>query len=322
MKTKPAKRVACVPARDFADEVACQLALQVLAETASTWVISADTSTQDLLQSLENGWADVMCVVGVPPSAIRHIRLRCHQIRARFPDAVVVACVLSKESDLSNLRSRIPMEDAQHVVCSLLLMKEYLTSLLHPEALPAEAPDTSEKEIKTSDAISETVQEIQQTDVLDGPEADVFSRLATNLARSFDAPIALITVADGQRRFWEAQCGLSEDTLTMTESERDLSICSRIVFSEASLVIADTAEEEQFANDAFLKAKGIRFYAGAPLKSHDGEIIGSLCVLDTRPRQISEQQKDMLTSIANSVMMAIDLHGTAPPDEPAPEQET
>ncbi|WP_348269710.1 AI-2E family transporter [Edaphobacter paludis] len=320
-EVKPAKRVACVPARDFADEVACQLALQVLAETASTRVISADTSTQDLLQSLENGKADVICVVGVPPSAIRHIRLRCHQIRARFPDAVVVACVLRKEGDLSNLRSRIPMDDAQHVVCSLLLMKEYLTSLLHPEALLAEEPAAPERDTKSSDAISETVQEIQQTDVLDGPEEDVFNRLATNLARSFDAPIALITVANGQRRFWEAQCGFPEDTLTMTEREQDLSICSRIVFSDASLVIADTAEEEQFANDPFLKAKGIRFYAGAPLKAHDGEIIGSLCVLDTRPRQISEQQKEMLTSIANSVMMAIDLHSTAPPDEPPPQPE-
>lgn len=321
VKTKPAKRVACVPARDFADEVACQLALQVLAETASTRVISADTSTQDLLQSLEDGEADVMCVVGIPPSAIRHIRLRCHQIRAHFPDAVVVACVLSKESDLSNLRSRIPMEDAQHVVCSLQLMKEYLTSLLHPEALPATEPAAPESETKPSDAISETVQEIQQTDVLDGPEEDVFNRLATNLAKSFDAPIALITVANGQRCFWEAQCGLPEDTLTKTEREQDLSICSRIVFADASLVIADTAEEEQFANDPFLKAKGIRFYAGAPLKAHDGEMIGSLCVLDTRPRQISEQQKEMLTSIANSVMMAIDLHSTAPPDEPPPEPE-
>ncbi len=318
---KPKEHVVCVPARDFADEVACQLTLQVLTDTASVRVMSAEISTPDLLQALEEDQPDLICVVGVPPRAIRHIRMKCHQIRTRFPDAVVVACVLSKESDLSNLRSRIPTEDAQHVVCSLQLIKEYLTSLLHPADPAVEAPQLVEA-TKASKDLSETIHEIEQTDVFDGPEEGVFGRLATNLARSFDAPIALIAVANGQRRFWEAQCGLPEDTLLTTESERDLSVCSRIVFSTSSLVIADTAEDERFAEDPFLKEKGIRFYAGAPLKGHEGNVIGSLCVLDTRPRQITEQQKETLISVANAVMTAIELHGTAMMEEDAAEQES
>ncbi len=309
---KPTKNIACVPARDFADEVACQLALQVLTETASVRVMSAECSTPDMLETLEKIRPDVICVVGIPPHAIRHIRMRCHQIRARLPDAVMVACVLSKESELSNLRSRIPTEDAQHVVCSLQLMKDYLTPLLQTGPVTIEAEASPKAEENARKELSETVEEIEHTDVFDGPEEGIFARLATNLARSFDAPIALIAVTDGRRRFWEAQCGLPEDTLLATESERDLSICSRIVFSSASLIIPDTAEDERFVNDPFLKDKGIRFYAGAPLKSNDGEVIGSLCVLDTRPRQATDAQKEMLVSIANAVMTAIELHGTAP----------
>ncbi len=320
-ESRPKEQVVCVPARDFADEVACQLTLQVLSEVASARVISADSSTPDLLQTVEEVRPEVICVVGVPPRAIRHIRMRCHQIRTRFPDAVVVACVLSKESVLSNLRSRIPTEDAQHVVCSLQLTKEYVCSLLHPAALPEENAKTEGEETKASKDLNETIHEMQQVDVFDEPEEGIFGKLATNLARSFDAPIALITVSDGQRRFWEAQCGLPEDTLLTTESERELSICTRIIFSTSSLVISDTAEDERFANDAFLKEKGIRFYAGAPLKSHEGNVIGSLCVLDTRPRQVTEQQTEMLLSVANAVMTAIELHGTAPVDEPEFENE-
>lgn len=314
-EAKPDREIVCVPARDFADEVACQLALQAMTESASARVFAADMPTQEMLESLEKRPADVICVVGVPPSAIRHVRLRCHQIRARFPEAVVMACVLSKESDLSNLRSRIPTEDAQHVVSSLQLMKEYLSSLLHPEVPVQEGEETKEVKEKGGKDLSETVAEMEQKDIFDGPEDGIFSRLAENLARSFDAPIALITVVDGQRRFWEAQCGLPEDSVTTKQSERDLSICSRITFSDATLVVPDTAEDERFASDPFLKEKGIRFYAGAPLKAQDGTVIGSLCVLDTRPRQVAEQQREVLTTVANSVMMAIELHGTMKPEE-------
>jgi GAF domain-containing protein len=56
-----------------------------------------------------------------------------------------------------------------------------------------------------------------------------------------------------------------------------------------------------------MKDHGIRFYAGSPLKTHDGKVIGSVCVLDTRPRQITEKQRETLVSVAESVMMAIEL---------------
>lgn len=316
-ESKPSKRTICVPARDFADEIACQLASQVLADSTLVQVMSADLSTSDLLQSLDSLEPDVICVIGIPPHAIRHLRMRCRQIRTRLPGAVVVACVLSKESGLSNLRSRIMTEDAQHVVSSMQLLKEYLKSLLHSPTLPVETSAKTQDETQATTELVETVREMQQVDVFDEPEEGIFSQLATNLARSFEVPIALITVADGQRRFWEAQCGLAEDMLSTTESEWDLSMCSRIVFSDSTLVLTDTAEDECFANDPFLRDKGVRFYAGAPLKAHDGEVMGSLCVLDTRPRQITEQQKEMLISVANAVMTAIELHRTAKSEEEA-----
>ena len=66
--SRPMKRVVCVPARDFADEVACQLAMQVISYLASVQVISADASTPELFQSLESFHSDAVCVIGVPPA--------------------------------------------------------------------------------------------------------------------------------------------------------------------------------------------------------------------------------------------------------------
>ena len=71
--------------------------------------------------------------------------------------------------------------------------------------------------------------------------------------------------------------------------------------------MADTAEDERFADDSFLKDHGIRFCAVAPLKDHAENIVGSLCVLDTRPRQITERQRETLLSVADSVMSAIEM---------------
>jgi hypothetical protein len=303
----PVKRVVCVPARDFADEVACQLAFQTLSDLTTVKVISAESSTSELLQSIESLQPDAICVIGVPPNAIRHLRMRCQQIRTRMPDVIVVACVLSRDSDLSNLRSRILTEDAHHVVYSMQLLKEYLTSLLSPQALQSETR-TSQEEVDAEAQLRETIHEMQRTDIFDEPDEGIFGRLATDLARSFDATIALITSVDGQRYFWEAQCGLGEDILSATESSWDLSMCSKIVFYELTLVLPDTIDDECFANDRFLKDKGVRFYAGAPLKTQNGEVIGSLCALDTRPRTITDQQKEQLISTANAVMTAIELH--------------
>ena len=310
----PAKRVMCIPATDFADEIACQLAQQVLEETAPVHIIPADSSISNIQELMARLKPEVMCVVGVPPRAVRHIKMRCRQIRARFPDSVVVACVLSDDNDLSSLRSRIPTEDAQHVVSSLQLMKDYLTSVLHPAAV-LEATLETDSAAETARELTENVQEVHQVDPFDGPVEGMFNRLATNLARSFDAPIALITAADGKRHFWEAQCGLPEDALSTDGSEREGSICSTVVFSDSILVVADIADEEQFVGDPFLQDHGIRFCAAAPLRDRDARVVGSLCVLDTRPRQITDKQRETLISVAESVMMAIELREPIQTDE-------
>jgi len=311
-----AKRVVCMPARDFADEIACQLAQQVLEDTATVQIVPADSSMTNLQEYMARQQPELICVVGVPPRAIRHIRMRCHQIRARFPESIVVACVLSDENDLSSLRSRIPTEDAQHVVSSLQLMRDYLTSVLHPAEV-LEASGETEEAAETARELSANIDEVQRVDLFDGPVEGMFNRLATSLARSFDAPIVLITGADGERHFWEAQCGLPEDALSTGAAERDGCVCNTVVSADQVVIIADIAEDERFAGDPFLKAHGIRFCAAAPLKDQDQEVVGSLCVLDTRPRQITEKQRETLISVAESVMMAIELHEPRPTGERA-----
>jgi predicted PurR-regulated permease PerM len=315
--SKARKLVLCIPARDLADEVACQLASHVLNPNCTVRVITADTSTSDLLQTIDNTHPDAICVVGIPPQSLRHIRLRCHQVRSRFPNAVIVACLLSEQCDLSNVRGRVPTEDAQHVVCSLQLMEEYLITLLYPVALPEEAGEESADAANAQEDLAASLLELQRLDVLDETEEGAFQRLASNLARSFDAPIALVTAVQHERQIWEAQCGLPDDALSFTDAMHDPSVLTRMVSSESLLVIPDTAEDPLSADEPFFCERGIRFYAAVPLKSHDGNVWGSLCVLDTRPRQITEKQKETLHWIAEVVTTAIELKNATPPPETA-----
>ena len=157
---------------------------------------------------------------------------------------------------------------------------------------------------------------MKRIDLLDESEEVAFQRLATNLARSFDAPIALVTATQNERRLWEAKCGLSDDALSFADTVHDPSVLTRMVSTESVVVIPDVAEYPLSADEPFLRQLGIRFYAGIALKSHDGIVMGSLCVLDTRPRQITEKQKEMLLWIAEVVTTAIELQKAAPSPEP------
>jgi GAF domain-containing protein len=142
----------------------------------------------------------------------------------------------------------------------------------------------------------------------------------TDLARSLEAPIALITVSKGEQCHWEAQCGLGDELSESYESEWALSVCFKAEFTESTLVVPDVETAQPFSNDQFLKSRGIRFYAGAPLRSPDGEVLGSVCVLDTRPRELSEDQKGFLTSVADAVMTAIELQSSRHLDTAKEEQ--
>lgn len=307
------QKILCIPARDFADEITAQLVMHTVSQAGTVRVLSSELSTPDLLDLIASEHPDVVCVVGTPPQTMRPLRLRCHQLRTHFPDLVVVACILSSDCDLSNIRSRVPIADAQHVACSVQQAREYLVSLSNPVTAAVQPEAVAEP----ADPIAPLAEPspIDIYNISAESDGDVFNHIAAQLAKSFEAPIALINAAGGEPQFWKAQSGLPEED---TEASPDISICSRITFNRSSVIVPDTAEDPRFANDPFLHEKGIRFYAGTPLTTHDGEELGSICVLDTRPRQITEQQKDHLQTVADLVMNAIELRSTTPVATPHP----
>jgi hypothetical protein len=137
-------KVFCLPAKDAADEVACQMFAQLLPRTVAR-VLPMGMSTDDLVQTISAEGPDVVCISEVPPQATRRVAVRCRHLRRLFPDLGIMGAVWS-DADLTSVRARIPVSDANHVVCTLKQAIDYISDITTPISKLVESPSTSEDE--------------------------------------------------------------------------------------------------------------------------------------------------------------------------------
>lgn len=140
---------------------------------------------------------------------------------------------------------------------------------------------------------------LKELNLIDTPPEERFDRFTRKLSKVFGAPISLVSLIDEERQFWKSSTGVDE---TLNEAPRKTSICGHVVAANEIPVIEDVTKDKRFANNPWLKERGIRFYAGAPLQSPSGPAIGSVCVIDTLPRKISERDRAFLEFVAGEVM--------------------
>ena len=142
-----------------------------------------------------------------------------------------------------------------------------------------------------------------QYDILDTVPEEVFDELADLAAHICGAPIALISMVDENRQWFKSTVGVS-----VKETARDISFCAHAIMQNELFIIPDTTRDERFKNSPFVTAgPKIRFYAGAPLVSPDGHALGTLCVLDKVPRELTEHQKSALRILSRHVMTQLEL---------------
>ena len=137
-------------------------------------------------------------------------------------------------------------------------------------------------------------------DVVADDRLDTLCRLARAI---FDVPIAAISLVGRDRQWFKSRIGLD-----IAESARDESFCAHILGQTGPLVVEDATRDSRFIDNPFVCGDPrIRFYAGAPLISRQGETLGAICVIDTVPRQASERELAALTDLAKLTMQHMDL---------------
>jgi len=107
-------------------------------------------------------------------------------------------------------------------------------------------------------------------------------------------PIALVSLVDRDRQFFKARVGLEPE-----ETPRDISFCGHAILGRETFVIPDAAADERFADNPLVTGPPhIRFYAGVPLVVDGRHALGTLCVVDTKPRQLDKSTRDSLERLA------------------------
>jgi len=146
-------------------------------------------------------------------------------------------------------------------------------------------------------AETERIKALHVLGVLDTPREDRFDRFTRLAAASLGVPIALVSLVDVERQWFKSCVGL--DT---AGSARSVAFCSHAVALDDLLVVPDARLDERFAaNPMVTGAPHIRFYAGQPVRSLDGQPLGTLCIIDTRPRELDDAGRRMLRDLAQLV---------------------
>jgi hypothetical protein len=298
-------KVICLPAKDAADELACQMLAQLL-PGIEVRVMPLGISSDDLFQAICAAPPAVVCISGVPPQATRHVAVRCRHLRRLCPDVTIMAAVWS-HGDLTSIRSRIPVSEANHVVCTLKQASDYISEVANPISMSEELSSGP-----ADDDAAEQISALELLDTSNTPLQEVLDRIIEEVAKGLNTPIAILTVTEEAGRIWKSQSGLPPDLASGLEAIEQL-LERSILEEKTRVVIEDIANDHRFANSPLLCEKGIHSCVAEPLLNRNGKVVGYLLLLDTRTRGISEQKAELLQAGAKAAVEALEVRANCTP---------
>jgi len=139
--------------------------------------------------------------------------------------------------------------------------------------------------------------------ILDTESEQSYDDITFLAAQLCDVPIALISLVDSDRQWFKSKVGLAVD-----ETSRDVSFCAHAILGDQTLVVKDARQDERFRENPLVCSEpNIVFYLGVPLCTPSGAKIGTLCVIDQRPRELSDLQIRSLETLAHQVVLQLEL---------------
>ncbi|MGB8694000.1 MAG: GAF domain-containing protein [Steroidobacteraceae bacterium] len=144
---------------------------------------------------------------------------------------------------------------------------------------------------------------LRACEILDTAPERAFDGLVALAARLTNAPIALLSFVDQSRQWFKARVGLGAQ-----ETPREQSFCAHAILESGPLIVEDATRDTRFTDNALVTGQpGIRFYAGYPLELSDGARVGTLCVIETRPRTLSADENRLLAALAEQATSQLEL---------------
>ncbi len=139
--------------------------------------------------------------------------------------------------------------------------------------------------------------------ILDSEPEQSFDDLVILAAHICQVPMAMLSLVDDHRQWFKSKLGVQ-----VKETSRDSSICAHAIQQHDLFIVPDTLQDDRFRESPLVTGEPhVRFYAGAPLINEDGYALGTLCVLDREPRELSAEQKDAISALGRLALRQMEL---------------
>jgi GAF domain-containing protein len=139
--------------------------------------------------------------------------------------------------------------------------------------------------------------------ILDTDPEDSFDDLTRLASFICKTPIAFISLIDADRQWFKSRVGAA-----VSETPREVAFCSTAILQSEIFVVPDAREDERFRDNPFVVSDPhIRFYAGAPLINEEGYALGTICVVDQTPRELTSEQRDALKALSRLVLAQMEF---------------
>jgi serine phosphatase RsbU (regulator of sigma subunit) len=152
---------------------------------------------------------------------------------------------------------------------------------------------------------------LEAAELLDTPAEAVFDRLTTLASTILDVPVALVSLVTPDRQFFKSQRGLPSPVAEQRETPLSHSFCRYVVEDGEALVVDDAREDERLHDHPAIDDLGVIAYAGYPIRSRDGHVLGSFCAIDDRPRVWSGGDLEVIAELAEAATDVVSLRSEA-----------
>lgn len=141
------------------------------------------------------------------------------------------------------------------------------------------------------------LQTLRDLRLLDTPPEERFDRVTRLAKQVFGTEIALVSLVDADRQWFKSRQGLDA-----TETPRDISFCGHAILDDKIMVVNNAAQDQRFCDNPLVcDDPNIAFYAGYPISAPDGSRIGTLCIIDSEPRDVTNEQLQLLRELGRMV---------------------
>jgi predicted PurR-regulated permease PerM/GAF domain-containing protein len=298
----PPGSVLCLAGRTEIDRAASEMLAEVLDErNITTRVLPPIAVATGALSQLDLAGVKVVCLSYFDYQPQVYARYICRRLRRRAPHIKLAVCCwnLTVNAPENNDLAKQTSSDAVFVSLQACVarIEEWLSHPSQSVEPSADLPDNEQERLAILSRLG-----------LDSRNEFKFDQLTRRIAEEFEAPIALVSLlgsaapASGE--------AIPTPTSEATEQQRDeVSLEAHVVAMNEMLVVEDIENDPRFADSRMALEKGIRFYAGAPLRTAEGMAIGSLCIIDTKPRTFGKAEQDRLQSEADALMARLARRG-------------